>query len=189
MRIITGLGNPGEKYNKTRHNIGFMAVDKIQEIHSLENFKLEKKFKSEISKGEIGGEKIMLVKPQTFMNNSGDALQSIIKFYKLGVKDAIVIHDEVDLPLGKLKISHSKSAAGHNGIKSIIEHLGSEKLIRLRLGVSPNKKLPSSKTVKYVLQNFSLFQKKELNKVLSKVPEALENLLKDGLETAMNKFN
>jgi len=189
MKIIAGLGNPGTQYQKTRHNIGFMAVDKVQEENNLEDFKLEKKFKAEISKGEIGQEKVMLVKPQTFMNNSGQALQAIVKFYKLNSKDIIVIHDEIDLPLGKLKISSGKSSAGHNGIKSIMQHLGSEGYTRIRLGVSPNKKLPSTKTVKYVLQNFSLLQKRELKKVLGEMSEVIESLIKNGLEAAMNRFN
>ena len=182
MKIITGLGNPGEQYQKNRHNIGFMALDKIQEVNNLEDFKLEKKFKAKIAKGEIGEEKVMLVKPQTFMNNSGEPLEYVFQFYKLNLEDVIVIHDEIDLPLGKLKVSRGKSSAGHNGIKSIMQHLGSGDFTRIRLGISPNKKLPSSKTVKYVLQNFSLFQKKDLKKVLGEVSIVLENLLENLLK-------
>lgn len=136
MKIIIGLGNPGRDYEKTRHNIGFMMLDYLKQTWNLSSFVINKKFDAEIAEGNFAGEKVILMKPQTFMNLSGIAVRKILDFYKLTPKDILVIQDELDLPLGKYKIATDSSAAGHNGIKNIIEHLGTQTFTRLRIGIA-----------------------------------------------------
>jgi PTH1 family peptidyl-tRNA hydrolase len=139
MKIIIGLGNPGKQYEKTRHNIGFMILDELQKTSSFTDFSFNKKFDAEISEGNISGKKVLLVKPQMFMNLSGVSARKILDFYKLTPVDIFVIQDELDLPLGTYKIATDSSAAGHNGIKNIIEHLGTQTFTRLRIGIATEK--------------------------------------------------
>lgn len=157
MKLIVGLGNPGEKFNNTRHNVGFLAVDFVlndgdgfmQAVQSHE-------FKSEMHALQLGEEKIIFLKPQTYMNDSGQALKVICNFYKLDLsKDLLVVHDEVDLPFGEIRLSKNASAAGHNGIKSIIENLGTQDFQRLRIGVESRASKGEMPTDDFVLQNFS----------------------------------
>ena len=136
MKIIIGLGNPGREYEKTRHNIGFMMLDYLKQTWNFPSFVINKKFDAEISEGTILSEKVILLKPQTFMNLSGIAVRKILDFYKLTPQDIFVIQDELDLPLGKHKIATDSSAAGHNGIKNIIEHLSTQTFTRLRIGIA-----------------------------------------------------
>lgn len=136
MKIIIGLGNPGREYEKTRHNIGFMTLDYLKQAWNFSSFTINKKFDAEISEGTFASEKVILLKPQTFMNLSGIAVRKIVDFYKLTPSDIFVIQDELDLPLGKYKIATDSSAAGHNGIKNIIEHLGTQTFTRLRIGIA-----------------------------------------------------
>ncbi len=170
--IIIGLGNPGEKYNKTRHNIGFEIIDQFKEKNSFPDFKLSKKFHSLISEDK----KIILAKPQTFMNKSGQAVKALIGFYK--TKDLIIIHDDIDLLEGKIKVSKDRGSAGHKGIESIIKEIG-KNFIRLRIGIQPEKGKPKNPE-RFVLQRFN---KK------TKAVEALESLIENGLEKTMNKYN
>jgi PTH1 family peptidyl-tRNA hydrolase len=135
MKLIIGLGNPGQKYEATRHNLGFIFLDKLQEKWSLPDFKLEKKFVAEISLGEFNGEKIILAKPQNFMNLSGEAVQKILAFYKLAPEDLLVVHDDIDIPAGKYKLATDSTSAGHNGVQNIIDMLGTKKFARLRIGI------------------------------------------------------
>jgi PTH1 family peptidyl-tRNA hydrolase len=143
MKIIIGLGNPGEQYTNTRHNVGFMIIDELKKIWNFPSFSLNKKFDAEISEGIVSGQKIMLAKPQTFMNLSGVSVRKIIDFYKLTPADIFVVQDELDLTLGKYKIATDSSAAGHNGIKNIIEHLGTQAFNRLRIGIATDKQSTS----------------------------------------------
>lgn len=133
MRLVVGLGNPGDKYANARHNLGFMVLEELaKRINSQESsFKIEKKFKSEI----LRSIQLILAKPQTFMNNSGLAVKLLINFYKIPVENVIVIHDDLDLPLGKIKVRLGGAAAGHHGVESIIKELGTDKFIRVRLGI------------------------------------------------------
>lgn len=139
MQIIIGLGNPGEKYSATRHNVGFFFVDKLKEKYSFPEFALNKKFQAEISKGKIEGVEVLLVKPATFMNLSGAAAQSALDFYKLSPDDLIVIQDDLDIALGKYKLATDSSSAGHNGVQNIIDQLGTQKFRRLRVGIGEEK--------------------------------------------------
>ena len=163
MKLIVGLGNPGEKYITTRHNTGFMAVDFILERDGFLQAKPSKEFKSKMFVWLNGGEKIVFLKPQTFMNDSGQALKVICNFYKLDLaKDLLVIHDDADLPLGKIRLADSSSSAGHKGVQSIIDELSTQNFNRLRIGIETrqNKDLPP--TDDFVLQNFTLEQKQIL---------------------------
>lgn len=132
MLFIVGLGNPGEKYKNTRHNIGFRVIDEFREKNNFSEFRISQKFNAEISKGEIAGQSVILAKPQTFMNNSGKAVKSLLR-------NLFVIHDDIDLPLGKIKIVKNRGSAGHKGVESIIKELGTKNFIRFRIGISPEK--------------------------------------------------
>jgi len=183
MKLIIGLGNPGKEYIDTRHNVGFILLDKIQEVWNFSKFKFNKKFNSEISKkwemGKGKGE-ILLVKPQTFMNRSGEAVQTILDFYKLEPKDIIVIHDDLDIELGKYKIAVDSSSAGHKGVQNIIDQLGTQKFTRIRIGISKN---PAEKTVcqinfhDYVLQKFSQEELEIIKKIFGDVSEEIKTFI------------
>lgn len=179
MIIIAGLGNPGEKYKRTRHNIGFRIVDKFGKRNSFPEFKLFKKFDSLISERVFADKKIILAKPQTFMNESGKAVKSLINFYKIKSSDLIIVHDDIDLPLGKIKISISKGSAGHKGVESIIREIGNKNFIRFRIGIQPEKGKPKN-TEKFVLQKFFKEEEIIIKKVIEKTIEAIE--------VSINKF-
>ncbi|WP_297633793.1 aminoacyl-tRNA hydrolase [uncultured Clostridium sp.] len=183
MFLIVGLGNIGEKYNNTRHNIGFDAIDKIAEMYNISIDR--KKFKGEYGEGFIGGEKTLLIKPTTFMNLSGECVREVIDFYKLSHEDVLVIYDDVSLDVGKLRIREKGSAGGHNGIKSIISHLGTEEFSRIKIGVGQ----PKDDLIRHVLGNFSKVEREVLNDSLNAVAKASEVVIKDSTKEAMNKFN
>ncbi|MDD5145137.1 MAG: aminoacyl-tRNA hydrolase [Candidatus Pacebacteria bacterium] len=185
MILIAGLGNPGEKYKETWHNLGFKTIDEIAAILKFPDFELQSISDAEISKGKIGSKEVVLVKPQTFMNNSGEAIRKLFKNYKLKASDLIVIHDDIDLPLGKIKIVSDRGAAGHKGVESIINHLGTQKFVRIRMGMQPEKGKPRN------AENFVLrkFKKKEVKDIIKKASEAIRDILARGLEKAMNSHN
>ncbi len=192
MKLIVGLGNPGEKFEKTRHNLGFWILDEFKKRQKFPKFKLQKKLFSLISEGEIFGEKIVLAKPQTFMNNSGKAVKLLIKNYQLSKAMAelsrylIVVHDDLDIPLGKFKISFGKGSAGHKGVQSIIDELKTKDFVRLRIGIFPGKK-PKEKD--FVLKKFKEKERKILREIFQKIFEAIETIVKEGKEKAMQIFN
>lgn len=188
MKLIVGLGNPGKKYESTWHNVGFLALDELAK-DGFDNFKEEKKFKALVSSGMIGSEKVLLVKPQTFMNNSGESVQAIAHFYKVSPEDVIVVHDEFDIELGKIRISHDSSAAGHNGIKSIISHLGTQEFTRVRIGIKPTKPL-SIPTDVFVLKKIGLGAKLSVRKIIkNKVVPAIIAITQEPLDKVKNQFN
>lgn len=183
MHLIIGLGNPGTQYETTRHNVGFMAIDKIADFFSFENFKTDKKLKAEITKGNIGEKETILVKPQTFMNNSGQAVTACKNFFKVPDKNILVIHDDIDIELGKIKTAQSGGSAGHNGIKSIIELLGTKDFQRIRIGIDSRKKggiwqklFGKIPTEKFVLQTFRKEEIELLNDVFTMIIETVEKL-------------
>lgn len=143
MKIIVGLGNPGEKYNLTRHNVGFMTVEKLAQESEIApvgdqiDFNYDKKSNTEIAGTKAKGEKIIIIKPHAFMNLSGEAVSKVMQFYKADISDLIVIHDDVDIPLGEAKIKLDGSSAGHKGVQNIIDMLGSDRFIRIRIGIMP----------------------------------------------------
>ena len=210
MKLIVGLGNPGEKYEKTRHNLGFMIVEHfLKDFQNTKNTLWENsaKFKSDITQIEWQPrhgnlEKVILAKPQTYMNNSGFTVQLITSYYKLLTTDVWVIHDDIDLPLGNMKIRFGGASAGHHGAESIMEHLKTDKFWRFRMGTgSRNEKLKilaslrSGKNEKlrnvedYVLGNFTGQERGKLKDLIKRGVKAVEIGLENGLEAAMNRFN
>lgn len=185
MKLIIGLGNVGDKYVFTRHNVGFMAVDKLSLTENL-SFKEDKKLKCFLTKYKFNGEDLILMKPTTFMNLSGEALSAVMGYYKIDVKDILVIYDDIALELGRMRFRKTGSDGGHNGIKSIIKHLGTKDFDRLKIGIGPQPPIPSEA---FVLQNFPKEIFDELKTVLKTSIEAVECWLKYDLDVAQNKFN
>ncbi len=178
MRVIIGLGNPGKKYQNNRHNLGFVIIDALtQKLGG--RFELNKKFQAEIAETTWHGEKIILAKPQTFMNNSGRATQAILDFYKETPNNLLVIHDDVDIPLGEIKLVMGQGSAGHNGVNSIIQRLGTKNFRRLRAGIQSDKQTSfwgnKKPTDKFVLQNFSSGEKKKLAEITEKAVSRLNS--------------
>ena len=183
MKLITGLGNYEPKYLLTRHNAGFIAVDLFAKRHNQE-FKTEKKLKGMISKFRFNNEDIILLKPLTFMNLSGESIALTCNFYKIEPKDVFVIFDDISLDLGKIRLRASGSDGGHNGIKSVIKHLSTKDFDRLKIGIGPQPNIPSEN---FVLQNFTAQQLETLKDVLSQ--EIIEDYLTSGLQKCQNKYN
>lgn len=190
MYLIIGLGNPGKKYEKTRHNVGFLTVNNLQlTIDSFSDLKLNKKFNAEIAEGKINSEKILLLKPQTFMNESGQAAAAAVRFYKIKTTNILVIHDDIDLPLGKIRIKKDGSSGGHLGVQSIINSLNTENFLRLKIGVGPKIRPPKFDAAKFVLQKFTKSEEKILSDAIKRATDAVDIILTEGVQLAMNKFN
>ena len=210
--IIAGLGNPGEEYENTRHNTGRIVVDAVAKAFSADEFSFDKKMNALVAKGKIGpasakasagkNEKIIFIKPETFMNNSGKALESLVKVKnnaKLKLKTAdnlIVIYDDFQLPIGRIKISYNRSSGGHNGLESVIKALKTEGFVRIRVGTAAENakgdaKVPhgDEKVMKFILGKYKDDEMKELKKVGKRVAEAVEMIIKEGREKAMSVFN
>ena len=184
--LIVGLGNPGEKYDNTRHNAGFAVAD---ELARRGGFSIQRiKFKALTASAEIGGQGALVMKPTTYMNLSGEAVGEAARFYKLSPDHVLVISDDVDLPLGKLRLRTSGSAGGHNGLKSIIQHLGSDQFPRLKVGVG-GKPHPDYDLADWVLGKLAGEDKKLMDETVKRAADAIECLLKDGPQKAMNQFN
>jgi PTH1 family peptidyl-tRNA hydrolase len=180
MKLIVGLGNPGEKYKQTRHNAGFLALDFLLNNDGFMDAKPSHEFKSEIfSWKDAAGEKILFVKPQTYMNDSGQALKIICNFYKMNLaKDLLVVHDDTDLPFGEIRTTDSSSSAGHNGVQSIIDNIGTQNFHRVRIGVEARQSRDQMPTDAFVLQNFSDEELKKLREeILPKVETEIKNFL------------
>ncbi|MFW5799192.1 MAG: aminoacyl-tRNA hydrolase [Spirochaetota bacterium] len=191
LRLIVGLGNPGRKYINTRHNVGFDVIDRLSDNY---NFKLNSTgFKGVYYKGQILDNPVMFLKPMTYMNLSGISVSQAVNMYKLPVDRLLVIYDDMDLPLGKLRIRSKGSSGGHNGMKSIMESLGNTKEIpRMRIGIgrTPDDDTPIGNTINYVLSDFSKSESEIINKVIDKACIAIEELIKsDDIVKVMNEFN
>lgn len=170
MKLIVGLGNPGVRYQKTRHNIGFMVLDELQDQwleRGASDWSLNAKFNAEISSLQIGKEKIFLLKPMTFMNESGQSVHIVAEYYKIDPKDILVIHDEKDIPLGEIKMQKDRGHAGHNGIRSIIDHLGTKDFHRIRIGIANPKKQGAQDTADFVLGKFGLLERTEVKRTIA----------------------
>lgn len=175
MKLIIGLGNPGKEYAETRHNAGFLCLDFLQQDFGFEPFTPDKKMSAEISTGTLHGDKILLVKPATFMNNSGTTVQALLQFYKLTPADIVVIHDDLDIALGTYKTTLSSRAAGHNGVSDIIEKLGTQDFFRIRLGID-RPIAPEGACISvhdYVLHDFSPEERTKLQELFPKVKEEI----------------
>ena len=185
MLINAGLGNPGKEYENTRHNAGFMVMDALAEKIGADIS--EKKHKALCGKGVIGGEKVILMKPQTYMNLSGEAVAPLARFYKVPAEDVIVIYDDMDLPTGKLRLRMKGGSGGHRGIESLLYHLRQDTFNRVRLGIG---RPPVGWAVPdYVLSRFHQEEQEDLNSALEKAADAVEGILKLGMSNAMNRFN
>lgn len=183
--MVVGLGNPGREYRETRHNIGFMVVDTFASRHGIPMSKVQNK--AILGIGRFADRKIILVKPQTYMNLSGQAVSALVRFYKIPINNMIVVNDDVDLPFGTIRMRPGGGSAGQKGINSVIEHLGSQDFPRLRMGVGrpPGQMDPAA----YVLQPFHKNEKEILSEFLDRAAEALDCFIELGLDTAMNRFN
>lgn len=185
MKLIAGLGNVGDKYCFTRHNAGFMVLDKWALDEGL-SFREEKKLKCFLTKLRYNNEDLLLVKPTTFMNLSGEAVRAVMDYYKIDVKDILIIYDDIALDLGRIRFRANGSDGGHNGIKSIIQHVGTKDFDRLKVGIGPQ---PNILSENYVLQNFPKEQHEELKDVLKKSITAVQFYLANGIQKAQNQFN
>lgn len=187
VKMIVGLGNPGSKYNDTKHNIGFMAVDRI--VKKLDvNFTEDKNFKAEIGSDFINGEKIYFIKPTTFMNNSGIAVKALLTYYNISIKDMIIIYDDLDMEVGKIRFRQKGSAGGHNGIKSIIAHLGTQEFDRIKVGIGrPNGRMT---VINHVLGKFDKNDEIMISNTLDKVDNTVNYYLQtNDFQKTMQKYN
>lgn len=185
MKVIVGLGNPGSEYAKTKHNVGFMFIDAMAEKLGVSEWR--DKFEAKIAETRIGSEKVLLVKPMTYMNESGQAVGPIMNFYKLLPEDLIVVHDDMDIPAGTIRIRKKGSAGGHNGIKSILAHVGDEHFARVRIGIG--RPLTGWMVVNHVLAPFSNEDAPKIAEAIKYLEPAVECIINDDVDMAMNKFN
>lgn len=185
MKLIVGLGNPGRSYSSHRHNVGFCVVDILAKRLGID---VEKRsFGALIGKGKMDGEDVILAKPQTFMNLSGDAAGPLLRYYKLDTDDLIVVHDDVDIDFGNLKIAKGAGHGGHNGVRSIAEALGDKGFYRIRMGVG--RPQGCIDTADYVLQSFTGEERVTADSMITEAADAVEALLKEGLEKAQTKYH
>ena len=186
MKLIVGLGNPGRDYRWTRHNVGFLLVERLAEKNGIDLAK--RGLKSIYGRGKIGEKDVILAKPQTFMNLSGEAVQRLLRFFKIPPEDLIVLHDDLDLPLGKIRIRLQGGAGGHKGIKSIIESLGVDAFVRFKVGIGrPDK--AGQDPADFVLEPLSGGEREEFKEMVNRNAEAAEILLLEGPQEAMNRFH
>jgi PTH1 family peptidyl-tRNA hydrolase len=185
MRLVVGLGNPGEEYANTMHNLGFLVVDRLADMHSIRVNRRESK--ALVGVGEIGGQPVMLAKPQTFMNLSGTAVAPLMEKHTLTPQDLVLVYDELDLPWTALRIKPRGSSANHNGVESVIRSLGTDEFIRMRLGIHPGH--PIRDGADFVLSPFRRQQEKELDELLGYAAEAVSSIIAEGVGKAMTKYN
>ena len=193
--IIAGLGNPGEEYENTRHNTGRIVLNAVAKAFETEDFSFDKKMNALVSKGKIGKEKVTFIEPETFMNKSGSAIKYLVKSPKAAEK-LVVIYDDFQLPIGRIKISFNRSSGGHNGLESVIKAVKTEAFVRIRVGTAAenakgNAKVPhgDEKVLKFILGKYKDDEMKELKKVGKYAAEAVEMIVKEGREKAMSVFN
>lgn len=193
MKAVFGLGNPEKKYVGTRHNLGFAAMEEFRKKLNLPDWSYEDKFKSEVA--SIVAHGLVLVRPQTYMNQSGLAVKLVANYYKIPATDIVIVHDDLDLPLGKIKVRMGGGAGGHHGVGSVINSLGTDQFIRLKLGIGNEESHSgeynriSFNAEKFVLEPFLPNERSQVNKLLKKAVEALQILITEGLEKAQNRFH
>ncbi|MBO6294099.1 MAG: aminoacyl-tRNA hydrolase [Selenomonas sp.] len=185
MKVIVGLGNPGREYAQTKHNVGFMLVDALAD--KLGIFNWQEKFDALIAEGRLGTEKILLVKPQTYMNDSGRAVGPLMNWYKLPPEALIVAHDDMDIPAGTIRIRKKGSAGGHNGIKSVLAHLGDEHFSRVRIGIG--RPLPGWTVINHVLAPFQEEDVPKIKEAIQYLLPAVECIVTEDTDKAMNLYN
>jgi PTH1 family peptidyl-tRNA hydrolase len=189
MKLVAGLGNPGREYAGNRHNVGFMVIDALAQEAGL--VFSQQKFEAEYAQGQVAGEKAVLLKPQTYMNLSGQSVVPALRFFKVATNDLVVVHDELDLPLGRLQVKSGGGTGGHNGLKSIAGLLGDEGFVRIRVGIGkpqvPGEK--RSQVVGHVLGDFAKDEQKAADEAIARAVAAVKAVLSQGAQTAMNEFN
>ena len=185
MRLIVGLGNVGDKYIFTRHNVGFMLADSIA-LNSNLTFRENSRLKCLMTNLRTGVEDYLIIKPTTYMNLSGEAVRAVMDYYKIAVEDILIVYDDLSLTLGKIRFRGDGSDGGHNGIKSVIQHVGTQNVARLKIGIGPQPNIPSEV---FVLQNFSKEELETLKLTLTKAKEGIMSYYADGLAVTQNKYN
>ena len=190
VKLIIGLGNPGKKYELTRHNVGFMVIDKLagsEEFSGVARaFRMREEYRALVNKGIVSGDKALLVKPQTYMNNSGQAVSGIMQNLSEPVGNLLVISDDYNLPFGAIRFRREGSSGGHKGLQSIIEQLGNNKFHRLRIGIG----LPEGvDPIGFVLERFTRAEEKDIKQILERAVEAVVFYIQNGIEESMNKYN
>lgn len=184
LKLIVGLGNPGPRYARSRHNVGFQVVEEVARAHRIEFSR--KRFNAHLAEGTVAGERVILAKPQTFMNLSGDAVAKLVAFYKVPPNRLLVVYDDLDLPLGKIRLRPQGSAGGHHGMESIVARIGRTDFPRLRIGIGrPNPEAD----VDHVLGAFSGEERRAMDEVIPRAARAVETWLSHGIDAAMNEFN
>ena len=184
MKLIVGLGNPGKEYENTRHNIGFMAIDNYVKLHNLGDFK--EKFNGLFLKYQLGDEQVILVKPLSFMNLSGDVVRKYVDYFKIDISDILIIHDDLDMPVGKIKLKLGGSSGGHNGIKDISLKLGTEDYKKLKVGIANNKNMD---TKDYVLGRFSKEEKVLIAEAITETGSIIDDYFKYPFNDLMSRYN
>ena len=184
MKLIVGLGNPGKEYNNTRHNIGFMCLDELAKHYNLE-FK-QNKFSGLYDKTEINGEKVIFLKPQKFMNLSGEVIRDYVNFFKIDIKDMLIICDDLDTKVGSIRLRYKGSSGGHNGLKNIESNLSTNEYKRIKIGISNNKLID---TKDYVLGKFSKDELDIINDIIKNIPNIIDDFFTMSFENLMNKYN
>jgi len=193
MKLIVGLGNPGRKYEKNRHNIGFMCLKHFARRHRIRFDK--KQGKARTGSGEVAGSKVIVARPQTYINLSGQAVGRLVRKFNISLDNLLVIHDDLDLPLGKIRIRRGGGSAGHKGVESIAAELGSQDLLRIRVGIgrpiitTGSTEISEADIITYVLSDFTPDEKQTIARVIPRVSEAILCLLTEGLTAAMNRYN
>ena len=185
MIVIAGLGNPGSKYSGTRHNVGFDVIDRLAQENNIRVNRL--RFKALTGEGLIGTEKVLLVKPSTYMNNSGESIREVMEFYKLEPDKLLVIVDDIDIEFASIRLKKKGSAGSHNGLKSIIYHIQKDNFPRLKIGIG--KKPPYYDLADFVLSKFTSDERKLVDKAILKASEAAQEFVRSGIDKAMNEFN
>lgn len=185
--LLVGLGNPGPRYRDTRHNVGFMVVDRFVEAHG--GVPWREKYQGELADVSVSGERLWVLKPQTYMNRSGQSVGALAHFYKIAPADVLVVHDELDLPWGRIQLKQGGGDAGHNGLRSVTSGLGSKDYVRLRIGIGRPGPDFSGKGSDYVLQAFAPEEQTLLPEVIRQASDAVSDVLSNGLSAAMNRVN
>ena len=181
MKLVVGLGNPGKKYRNTRHNLGFMVVDALVKSEGI-SWRVSRDLLCYFAKTSD----FVIIKPSTFVNKSGEAVRSVAEFFQIAPDDILVVHDDLDLPFGKVRISFDSLAAGHHGVESVVESLGGPEFGRLRIGIGSPENVDAEK---FVLEDFSVQEKKGLGKLVERCSEAIKSYLDEGIDATMNRFN
>lgn len=186
MKLIAGLGNPGPRYADSRHNIGFIVVDALARRHKISDWRFDRDFQGQIAEWSDRDERVFLLKPLTYMNLSGSSVQAVLRFYKMTASDLLVVFDDLDLPVGRMRIRPNGSSGGQKGMESVIQHVSSIEIARLRVGIG---KVHRTNTVGHVLGEFAPDERPEIELVIQQAADACECWVREGTTTAMNRFN